>query len=1516
MKDKISLRNSIGGKIIISFTVVSMISILIIAGFSTKMTSFALKKNAYEKLTAVQRNKKMQIETYFSERLGDIEVAAKSKDVIDAINVFDQYDKEMDIGPGEEFDMSSSKSNLSRTYKDIYDDVNSVLAKYTEIYGYYDLFLICHDHGHVMYSRAKEGDLGENLSAGKYRTTHLAELWRKAREGLKPVVVDMKAYEPSRGAPAMFIGCPIIQHGNKLGVLVFQISLEEINRIMLERQGMGKTGETYLVGSDKRLRSDSYLDPIGHSVEASFAGTVKENGVDTRAAREALAGIEGRKIILDYNGNRVLSSYTPIKIRDLTWALIAEIDESEISKPIVSFAKITIIAAFVILIFTTILAILFSRTISKPLTAVTAIAKKISFGDFKQEKLIVASKDEVALLAMAFNNMTDTLNDVVDQAYAISEGDYSAIVTPRSDKDRLGMAIQQMTEILRDMVRDVTLKIRYLNAVPGPVIAIDKEFNVVFANSAVSEISGRSLEQIQGMKCYDLLRTSNCNTPECLGVRAMRDNCVCNDETVIAPSGKNIPVSYTSAPLRTEEGGIAGAIESYTDITRLQLSIEQNEKSIWLAGGIGEINNLARGETDIRKLATAVCRFLAGYLNVQILTFYIIDENLLQLAGSYAFHKRKSLSDTIEIGEGFVGQAALEKQIISVLDIPDDYVRIQSSIGNSKPRNIVVVPFLYNEMIQGVLEIGSFKEISDQKLELLEMMMDPVGMILHTIKEQDKTRVLLEETQQQSEELQVQQEELRSTNESLEEQTQRLKASEEELRQQSEELRVANEELELKQEDLKTQKDKIETAKSEIETKARELALASKYKSQFLANMSHELRTPLNSLLLLSKGLMNNRKGHLDQSEIEDARVIYDGGNTLLSLINDIMDLSKVEAGKLDIRIEEVGFDALTRNLHDLFSPLATDKDLVFRIDVEDNLPGFIQSDGQRLEQILKNFFSNAIKFTENGSITLRIMRPGADVKFTNTAILADTVIAFSVIDTGIGIPDDKKQTIFEAFQQQDGSTTRQYGGTGLGLTISKELARLLGGEIQLVSRVGEGSTFTLYLPDKLDQEHVDQALLNSSLSEQMSEGTIKSGKNGIIPEPAPQAYQAPQFIEDDRKDIREGDKTLLIIDDDRNFAKILKEYGKKHGYKCMVAGNGRAGIYLAGEYEPSGIILDLGLPDLDGYQVLEQLKFNLKTRHIPIQVISARDEDQDKFIVQGAMGYLAKPVREDQLNGVLKEIERLSITDIKNILVIEDDRDSRRAITRHLENSGVQIDSVGTAKDGYTQIHSNKYDCVILDLGLPDMTGFDLLKKIKDDKSTITPPIIIYTGKELTDKEQEELDKYSLAIIIKGAGAPERLLDEVSLFLHHIESGFKDDIKEKVPMLHDEDAILKNRRVLLVDDDMRNTYALSKKLIETGLDVEMAKHGQEALELLEKDRSYELILMDIMMPVMDGYEATGRIRKMSEYKDIPIIALTAKTMPEDRDRALKAGASEYLMKPIDFKKLLSIMRIWLFKRS
>jgi len=955
----------------------------------------------------------------------------------------------------------------------------------------------------------------------------------------------------------------------------------------------------------------------------------------------------------------------------------------------------------------------------------------------------------------------------------------------------------------------------------------------------------------------------------------------------------------------------------YNSVT---LTLEQDKfaQQAWIKAGAASVTSRLTGVATIEEFSEALMKEMTPLVGAHVGVIYVakVDKKgktVLSLTGSYAFNRRKNISNEISLGEGLVGQCALEKKQILLENTPEDYIHIGSGTGDAKPANIIVFPLLNEGALLGVVEFASMHPFTEAQRELIDQASSTLGIIINNISGRQNTEILLQDAQAMSEKLQVQQEELQAANETLEEQAQQLKASEEELN-------VSNEELLEKQDFLQLQKDQISLAKEELEQKAEDLQLASKYKTEFLANMSHELRTPLNSMLILSKMLSENKEGNLNDKQKEDVKVIHDGGKDLLVLINDIMDLSKVEAGMLSVHAEDVNVASVLNAMENLFAHVSAEKMVGLYIDQGEGLPSTIYSDGQRIEQILKNFLSNAFKFTSEGAVNIKVHQPNSDVQFSHKTLQHGSVLAFSVIDTGIGIPETKQQAIFEAFQQEDGSTSRKYGGTGLGLSISKELAGLLGGEVSLSSEQGKGSTFTLYLPYSLpDVEAPDQPDNPSNRPAPTPEHKAEDVVEKNLANAA--AFQAMEiFIDDDRRGAHQDDNVILIIEDDPVFAKLLLGIIRDKGYKGLVTNKGRDGLYLAMHYLPSGILLDVGLPDIDGMAVLDQLKFHLKTRDIPVHVISGRDNNNNEFLTGGAVSFLQKPIEASAVESILSGITETLEGQQKSVLLIEDDESSRKAIERLIGSDKVIVTACSTGSDAKKLFKSDNFDCIILDLGLPDMSGYEILEHMAELPDEEKSPVIVYTGQEISDDEQKILTKYTNNIIIKGAESPERLLDDVSLFLHRVTSDLSAKHLNVISPLHNENAMLQDRKVLLVDDDMRNLFALSRQLEDMGLAVDVASNGEEAIEALNVVHEngdvgdYDLILMDIMMPIMDGYEAMGKIRAMKPYKDIPIIALTAKAMQEDREKCISAGASEYLTKPIDVNKLVSILRIWLYK--
>ena len=957
---------------------------------------------------------------------------------------------------------------------------------------------------------------------------------------------------------------------------------------------------------------------------------------------------------------------------------------------------------------------------------------------------------------------------------------------------------------------------------------------------------------------------------------------------------------------KDEIGLLSVSIDSMQ--TSLRKSKSVTEQQDWLKTGYGRLSDIMAGNTDISSFASGVITEVCKYLDAKVGALYIHNKNAVhdeyRLTGSYAYTKRKNLSDVFKPGEGMIGQAAVERQQILIKNVPDDYIKITSGLGETIPNFICITPVIQDNEVTAILEIGVLGELTDKQLEYLNEGTLSIGINLAAIKSREALKIELERSNELAEELQRQQEELKASNEELEEQTQLLQQSEGRLQTQQEELKVANEELEEKNSSLQIQKKELTKTKEELEIQADELAIASKYKSEFLANMSHELRTPLNSLLILSRILSDNKTGNLTKDQVESASVIYRSGNDLLSLINEILDLSKIEAGQMDLNIEKINVSKIAEKIRSDFNHVVEEKGLKFKVEINESAPQFIESDTKRVEQIIKNLTSNAIKFTKKGEVTITLHKPSAEVKLFRSGLDPFNAIAVSVADTGIGIPFEKQKIIFEAFQQADGGTSREYGGTGLGLSISRELASMLGGEIQLKSEPGKGSEFTVFLPVKYSGQKY---------------GMLKKSKpeNNLLNETPiliPTKRSSEPFI-DDRDLLKQTgikSNSILIIEDDPVFAKLLADQCHQKGFKVLVSLNGEDGIRLATGFVPAAVILDLHLPGISGWDVLEILKDNPATRHIPVHIMSVDDPTLEAFR-KGAIGYLIKPAKKEELDGAFDKIEEIINRPIKDLLVVEDNKDAGDAIVKLIGNGDVHSVAVRTGKNAINEIKSKKYDCIILDIGLPDMTGFELLEKLEEEEIEI-PPVIVYTGKDLSLADESILRKYAESIIIKGVKSEERLLDETSLFLHRMVDKFPEQKKKMILDLHDTETVFKNKKVLVVDDDMRNVFALSKVLSNKGLKILKAEDGIKALEILEKESDTDLVIMDIMMPEMDGYETIRKIREQKKYANLPIIALTAKAMKKDYEECIAAGANDYMSKPVDAGRLISMLRVWLYR--
>jgi len=931
----------------------------------------------------------------------------------------------------------------------------------------------------------------------------------------------------------------------------------------------------------------------------------------------------------------------------------------------------------------------------------------------------------------------------------------------------------------------------------------------------------------------------------------------------------------------SEKDILGNALNKMTN--SLRDTTDANEKHSWLTAGQNQLNNKLSGVQNVDVLTDNIIRFLCIYLKANVGTVYLLNDknNTLELNGQFAFTSPKDIKRSFALKEGLIGQAATEKKQISLTDIPDEQIHITSSIMDVKPKHILITPFIFEEKLLGVIEIGRLTKFDDTEREFINDSMNIIAISVNSATDRKQILELLEETQVQSEELLTQQEELKQMNEELEEQTQNLK-------QQQEELQMSNEELEEQTQSLEEKNTEVEAAKKDIEKKTKQLEISSKYKSEFLANMSHELRTPLNSLLILSKDLSENRKKNLDDIQVESAEIIYKSGCDLLVLINEVLDLSKIEAGKMTLNIENVSLSIFGDDLMRNFKHHADQKGLALTCSLNGDIPEFIRTDSQRLNQILKNLLSNAIKFTEKGTVAIRID------KYTERNII------ISVTDTGLGIEKDKQMAVFEAFQQADGGTSRKYGGTGLGLSISRELAILLSGEIKVESEIDKGSTFSLIIPLEIFPEQ-DSVSLNSSVDPILFKPHTENSAKFLN-------YTA---LDDDRESITKGDKILLIIEDDLTFASILLKQANKKGFKCLHASTGEDGLVLALKYKPQAIILDMGLPGIKGNEVLHELKANSTLRHIPVHIISAT-EPSFLPLKDGAVEYIMKPLVKNELENAFNKIEIYVNRKIKNLLIIEENENSRNVIRTLLGTEEVKCFEAGTGKDALEIYTENHIDCIILDLKLPDMSGIDLIHELGKIKGDNSSPVIVYTGKNLTIEENNELQQYSNSIIIKGIKSEERLLDETALFLHRTISNLSESKQVIIKDLYDKETAFQAKKILLVDDDMRNIFALSKILKERGMEVMKAENGKIALEMLSIHHDIDLVLMDIMMPEMDGYEAMRGIRSQLKFKGLPVIALTAKAMKDDKQKCIDAGANDYITKPIDVVRLLSLMRVWL----
>jgi CheY-like chemotaxis protein/CHASE3 domain sensor protein len=953
---------------------------------------------------------------------------------------------------------------------------------------------------------------------------------------------------------------------------------------------------------------------------------------------------------------------------------------------------------------------------------------------------------------------------------------------------------------------------------------------------------------------------------------------------------------------------IGGSLILVALIIAAALTTSRNYRQLtaqaWIRAGQIALAARLGGEQSLESLGERLLGFLSEYLDAQAGAVYVAEGGIFRRMAAYAAPSGAD-KQSFRSGEGLIGQCGKDGRLLHLKEIPEDYLSVASGVGEGTPRELILAPAAVDETVQGVVELGFFRRVTAADRELLVRVSEALAVAVRSARDRAQREALLEETQRQAEELQTQQEELRVANEELEVQSRSLKESQAQLEAQQAELEQSNAHLEEQTHLLENQRDALTQAQSTLVAKAVELERANQYKSEFLANMSHELRTPLNSTLILAKLLADNKPGNLTEEQVRFAQTISSAGQELLAVINDVLDLSKIEAGMIEVTPGQVALEELLQTLRGNFQGVAQQKGLAFETHREPGAPERIETDSGRLGQILRNLLANAFKFTEQGAVRLTISAPDAQN------------VSFAVRDSGIGIASQHHATVFEAFRQADGSTHRKYGGTGLGLSISRDLARLLGGDITLESALGAGSTFKLTLPRVLAPDAQAQSLKGAP---------ERARAAGGIPAPAPAPLRAqvdpqplsPAALGDDREHLTPGSRVLLIVEDDVHFAGVLRDLAHEMNFQCVVTHTARDALIAATTLHPSAIVLDIRLPDSSGIAVLDQLKRDSRVRHIPVHVVSMAQVEREA-LERGAVGYAVKPIERERLVEAFRWLEVKLSQGIRRVLVIEDDDRQRASIEQLLTADKVAITAVPSAAAALEALGVTTFDCMVLDLSLPDLSGYELLQHMAAGEGVSFPPVIVYTGRSLTREQEEQLRRFSSSIIIKDARSPERLLDEVTLFLHQVESELPLERQSMLKKARDRDAVLEERRILVVEDDVRNIFALTRVLEPKGAKVEIARNGREALDALARsdgtaDNAIDLVLMDIMMPEMDGLTAIREIRKRPEWGRLPIIALTAKAMKGDREKCLAAGANDYIAKPLDVDKLVSLVRIWMPK--
>ncbi|MGA7330990.1 MAG: response regulator, partial [Pseudolabrys sp.] len=1139
---------------------------------------------------------------------------------------------------------------------------------------------------------------------------------------------------------------------------------------------------------------------------------------------------------------------------------------------------------------------------------IAEVTTAVATGDLSK-KITVDVKGEILELKNTITTMVDQLNAFASEVTRVArevgtegklggQAQVSGVAGTWKDlTDTVNVMAANLTEQVRGIVKVVTavangdLKQNLTVKSKGEVAALAETINNMTDTLAIFADQVTSVAREVGV---DGRLGGQANVPGAAGTwKALTGNVnlLAANLTTQVRAIAEVATAVTKGDLtRSVQVDARGEVAELKDnintmIDNLRLTTDRNTEQDWLKTNLAKFTNMLQGQRDLTTVGRLLLSELTPLVHAQQGVIYQVESEELQsmrLLSAYADDGANGHPQRLRIGEGLIGQCASDKRRLLITEMPDHAVPIGSALFKVKPANIIVLPVLFENQVKAVIELASVKEFTALQTMFLEQLTASIGIVLNSIEATMQTEGLLKQSQQLAGELQTQQRELQQTNEQLE--------------QKAQQLAERNVEVERKNQE-------IEQARRALEEKAAELALTSKYKSEFLANMSHELRTPLNSILILGQQLADNPDGNLTSKQTEFARTIHGAGTDLLNLISDILDLSKIESGTVTVEAEEIFFSNLLDAVGRPFRHEAETRQLSFKVDLDPSLGCSLTTDSKRLQQVLKNLLSNAFKFTDRGGVQLKVF--AAPVGWTSTHPVlsqAQSVVAFEVADTGIGIPAEKQKIIFEAFQQADASTSRKYGGTGLGLAISRELSSLLGGEIHIRSAPGVGSTFTLYLP-----------IAYAGPSVAMRPTTLPASHAPAPSMPIVLPERPIEQIPDDRHEIQPGDSILLIVEDDPHYCRVLIDLARVKGFKVLVAMRGADALELAKQYQPNAVSLDVFLPDMLGWSVLSQLKQNPLTRHIPVQIITL-DEDKHHGLARGAFSFVTKPTTTEGVEAALRRIKEYSTPRRKRLLVVEDNPAEQLSISELLGYDDVEIETAGTGRDALAALRRHPADCVVLDLRLPDMSGFEVLEQLGADETLSEVPVVVFTGRELSAEEDARLHTMARSIVVKGVESPERLLDETALFLHRVVTDLPVEKQRMLERLTTSDEDLVSRTVLLVDDDARNIFALSSVLERRGMRVLTATTGNEAIKLIESNNDIAIVLMDIMMPEMDGYQTMEEIRKNANFRRLPIIALTAKAMKGDREKCLDAGASDYLAKPVNTEQLLSALRSWLHR--